>query len=50
MPSVTCPVCGKGFRVGSEEAGLYERVTCPSCDAMLEVIDEDPVVLEEADF
>lgn len=46
MPSVTCPACGKGFQLGSEEAMLYETVTCPRCDAILEVIDEDPIMLD----
>ena len=47
MPSATCPVCGKGFRLEEDEAVLYARVSCPGCDAQLEVIDEDPLMLEE---
>lgn len=50
MPNVVCPLCGKGFTLNSGEAVLYERVTCPMCDALLEVVDEDPVTLEEAEF
>jgi lysine biosynthesis protein LysW len=49
MPSATCPVCGKGFRIDEDQAYLYEQVTCPACDATLEVIDENPIVLEEID-
>ena len=50
MPKVTCPACGKGFHLDSSEAELYERVTCPKCDAALDVIDEDPITLEEAEI
>ena len=49
MPAATCPACGKGFRVDEDQALLYEQVSCPSCDAILEVIDEYPVVLEVID-
>jgi lysine biosynthesis protein LysW len=49
MPSVACPACGKKFQLGSEEAMLYETVTCPMCDANLEVIDESPLTLEQMD-
>ncbi|MBU1050632.1 anaerobic ribonucleoside-triphosphate reductase [Candidatus Bipolaricaulota bacterium] len=49
MPSTTCPVCGKGFRIDEDQALLYEQVSCPHCDANLEVIDESPVILEEID-
>lgn len=47
MPRATCPACGKGFRIDEEEAVLYGRVYCPNCDAALEVIDDDPLMLEE---
>jgi lysine biosynthesis protein LysW len=47
MPRATCPACGKGFRLEGDEAVLYGRVYCPNCDAQLEVIDENPVMLEE---
>lgn len=47
MPSVTCPACGRSFRIDQDEAMLYERVACPNCDALLEVTDEDPLILEE---
>jgi len=49
MTSVVCPSCGKGFRLDEDEAVLYERTTCPHCDALLEVIDENPPLLEEVE-
>jgi lysine biosynthesis protein LysW len=49
MPRGTCPACGKGFRLDEDEAVLYSRVYCPNCDAPLDVIDEDPLMLEEAE-
>jgi len=48
MAKVVCPACGKGFTLAAEEVVLYEQVSCPNCDALLEVIDEDPILLEEA--
>ena len=50
MPSATCPVCGKGFKLSGDEAVLYEPVTCPECGASLEVIEEDPIALAEAEY
>ena len=47
MPRATCPACGKGFHLDEDEAVLYNRVYCPHCDASLEVIDENPIMLEE---
>jgi lysine biosynthesis protein LysW len=47
MPKAACPVCGKSVSVHPDEAILYERVTCPNCDALLEVIDEEPLMLDE---
>ncbi len=49
MPSTTCPVCGRGFRIDEDQALLYEQLNCPHCDANLEVIDESPVIVEEID-
>ena len=49
MPSATCPVCGKGFRIDPDQAVLYEQISCPACDANLEIIDEDPIILEDID-
>jgi lysine biosynthesis protein LysW len=48
MPKSVCPVCGKSISLQSDEAVLYERIYCPHCDSLLEVIDEDPLMLDEA--
>lgn len=47
MPKAACPVCKKNVTVQEEDATLYESVTCPHCDALLEVVDEDPLMLDE---
>jgi len=47
MPKATCPACGKSITLHEDEAILYERVACENCDALLEVIDEDPLMLDE---
>lgn len=47
MPKSICPVCAESVTLTPEEAVLYEQVTCPHCGAELEVIDEDPVILDE---
>jgi len=47
MPKAPCPACGKSVTVHEDDALLYERVTCEHCDALLEVIDEEPLMLEE---
>jgi len=49
VPRATCPACGRAFRLEEDEAVLNERVSCPNCDALLEVIDENPLTLEELD-
>src|SRR5919198_739487 len=49
---VTCPTCGRTFRVGDQYAG--RRGLCPGCWAVVEVPDEDleplPAFDEEADY
>jgi len=47
MPKAACPLCGKSVTMEEDDAMLFERVTCPHCDALLEVIDEDPLMLDE---
>jgi len=47
MPKAVCPSCGKNIDLDSDAIGLYETVGCPYCDAQLEIIDEDPLMLEE---
>ncbi len=42
-----CPVCGASFMIDAEDAVYGNRVTCPECGALLEVLEEEPLVLEE---
>jgi len=46
---VECPECGERFAVGSDVVSLSNRFYCSVCDALLEVIEEDPVVLDVVD-
>ncbi|MDD4904130.1 MAG: hypothetical protein PHV11_01205 [Candidatus Bipolaricaulis sp.] len=46
MSKIVCPVCDATFEVDKEELCLFNRLRCEECEALLEVIDEDPVRLE----
>jgi len=46
---VECPECGEQFETESEALFLFNRIYCSACDALLEVIEEDPLVLEVVD-
>jgi lysine biosynthesis protein LysW len=45
MSKTICPVCNKNITV--ESAYLFNQVRCPKCSALLEVVEEDPLKLEE---
>lgn len=47
MPKAFCPVCEAELRLSKGEATLGSRITCPDCGASLEVVEEDPLELEE---
>lgn len=47
MPRATCPVCDAELRLSQAEAVFGRRLTCPECGAVLEVVEEDPLELEE---
>jgi len=47
MPKAVCPSCGRNIVLDSDAIALYETVGCPYCDAQLEIIDDDPLMLEE---
>ena len=49
MQRAACPTCGKPVRLDDDEAMLYERVTCPHCDAFLEVVEEFLLTLAEVE-
>jgi hypothetical protein len=42
---VECPECSETFEIGSDTVFLFNRFHCSVCDALLEVIEEDPLVL-----
>ncbi len=50
MPRATCPVCDAELRLSASEAVFGRRVTCPECGSVLEVVEEDPLELEEVAF
>lgn len=48
MPRVSCPVCRKKIDVLLSEAVIGNRLHCPHCHALLEVMEEEPLELMEA--
>ncbi len=46
--SADCPDCGSSirFKKAPQEG---EMVSCPVCDALLEVVDTEPIILDWAD-
>ncbi len=49
MIRVECPECGEQFETESDVLFLFNRFYCSHCDALLEVIEEDPLVLDVVD-
>lgn len=49
MIQVECPECGERFEVESNVLFLLNRFYCSVCDVMLEVIEEEPLVLDVVD-
>ncbi len=47
MPQATCPVCEAELHLSKAEALFGRRITCPECGSLLEVVEEDPLELEE---
>ena len=47
MPRANCPVCEAELRLSQAEAVFGRRITCPECGSVLEVVEEDPLELEE---
>ena len=45
MSKTICPVCNEGITVKS--VYLFSQVRCPKCNALLEVVEENPLELEE---
>lgn len=49
MIKVECPECGEQFETDADALFLFNRFYCSACDVLLEVIEEDPLVLEAID-
>lgn len=47
MALAVCPSCGETMRL-AEKPHLGERVTCPACQEVLEVVELNPVELDWA--
>jgi len=45
MSKTICPVCNQDITV--ESIHLFSQVRCPKCNALLKVIEEYPLELEE---
>lgn len=43
---IACPVCDAALDLDKDELGLFNRLRCEECEALLEVVDEDPIRLE----
>ncbi len=49
MSRAICPACLGSIQIDDDQATMYEQVRCPHCDALLEVVDELPLTLEEVE-
>lgn len=49
MPKVSCPACRKKISLPLSELILGNRLHCPLCYALLEVVEEDPPKLMEVE-
>jgi len=45
MSKSICPVCNANIKV--ESSYLFKQFRCPECNALLEVVEEKPLELEE---
>jgi peptide subunit release factor 1 (eRF1) len=46
---VECPECGEQFEVSPDALLLFNRFYCSACDAPLEVVEEQPLILQAID-
>jgi lysine biosynthesis protein LysW len=46
VSKILCPVCDAALDLDKDEVSLFNRLRCEECEALLEVVDEDPVRLE----
>lgn len=45
MKSVKCPICEERIKVG-KKVKFLERLSCPTCEALLEVVNLDPLEVD----
>ncbi|MCX6092755.1 MAG: hypothetical protein NTX23_07825, partial [Candidatus Bipolaricaulota bacterium] len=43
---IVCPVCDAALDLDKDELSLFNRLRCEECEALLEVVDEDPIRVE----
>jgi lysine biosynthesis protein LysW len=46
VSKIVCPVCDAALDLDKDELGLFNRLRCEECEALLEVVEEDPIRLE----
>jgi lysine biosynthesis protein LysW len=46
VSKIACPVCDATLDLDKDELSLWNRLRCEECEALLEVVDEDPIRLE----
>lgn len=46
MPEIACSACKKTIAVDAEKVYFHSLLSCPHCQAKLEVINEHPLRLE----
>jgi lysine biosynthesis protein LysW len=46
VSKIVCPVCDAALDLDKDELSLFNRLRCEECEALLEVVDEDPIRLE----
>jgi lysine biosynthesis protein LysW len=46
VTKIVCPVCDAALDLDKDELSLFNRLRCEECEALLEVVDEDPIRLE----
>lgn len=45
MDEVICPICTEKIEI-SQNVKFLERISCPTCEALLEVVNVDPIELD----
>lgn len=45
MDEAICPICTEKIKI-SQKVKFLERISCPTCEALLEVVNLDPIELD----